>query len=409
MDYRKVVGDLKFANANEARLESEERREAMTTPVEFRRDLHRHPELARQEHRTTHAVYDYLKQVGLEPTLLPTGTGLYCDIGEPSGPIVALRADMDALPVPDEKSVSYRSTVADVSHACGHDVHTSILVGVGRKLAAAEDLPGRVRLIFQPAEESPVSGSLDVIAGGALDDVAVIYALHCDPSALSGQMRFRVGGITSAMGMVSIHLKGNGGHSARPNLTRNPIEVAAKLILSLQGVVNSRLLPDEKVLIGFGAARSGDSHNAIPASAEIAGTVRTPDLAVWQRSPELIESSVAEILAPLDLEYNLSYTQVCPLVINDERAVELGKAVALRQLGAENVLEAPQSLGGEDFSWYLQHVPGALFRLGVRRPDDERTIDLHSGLFDVDERCIQVGIDFFCDLVRDSFISWPRV
>jgi amidohydrolase len=211
------------------------------------------------------------------------------------------------------------------------------------------------------------------------------------------------------MGMVSIHLKGNGGHSARPNLTRNPIEVAARLILSLQDVVNSRLLPDEKVLVGFGAARSGDSHNAIPASAEIAGTVRTPDLAVWQRSPELIESSVAEILAPLDLEYNLSYTQVCPLVINDERAVELGRAVALRQLGAENVLEAPQSLGGEDFSWYLQHVPGALFRLGVRRPDDERLIDLHSGLFDVDERCIQVGIDFFCDLVRDSFITWPRV
>jgi amidohydrolase len=188
--------------------------------IHLRRHLHAHPELGREERESTALVARRLEAEGLRPRLLPTGTGLVCDVGAGPGPLVALRADLDALPLQDEKHVPYRSTTPGVCHACGHDVHTAMLLGAGLALAGqAERLPGRVRLVFQPAEERVPGGALDVIAAGMLDGVAAIFALHCDPKLDVGRLGVRVGAVTAASDSIEVRLTGPGGHTARPHLT----------------------------------------------------------------------------------------------------------------------------------------------------------------------------------------------
>src|SRR5215472_1085863 len=269
--------------------------------VRFRRDIHSHPELARQEKRTTSAVARALAECGLEPRVLPTGTGVICDIegSAGSGPTVALRADMDALPIQDRKDVDYKSQSERVCHACGHDVHTTVLLGAALELAKTRSiLPGRIRLIFQPAEEASESGSLDMIAGGALSDVDVIYALHCDPSMYVGEIGVRTGPITSAQDHIVVKLSGQGGHSARPHLTTNPISVLATVVTTLSDAVNEFLHIDQKVLLGFGMIQSGGAPNAIPSMAQAGGTVRIPNEKIWEEVPDIVRGALEAILRP---------------------------------------------------------------------------------------------------------------
>src|SRR6478752_1208406 len=213
--------------------------------IDFRRDLHMHPELAFAEYRTTQRVADRLTAAGLVPSVLPRGTGLICEVGSGDGPTVALRADIDALPVPDEKDVPYSSTVPGVCHACGHDVHTTILVGTGLFLAqqaAAGLLPGRVRLIFQPAEELP-GGALEVMASGGISGVDRIFGLHCDPRVDVGKVGLKTGPITSACDKVSIRVSGPGGHTARPHLTADLVFALAKILTELPAGLSRRVDP----------------------------------------------------------------------------------------------------------------------------------------------------------------------
>ncbi|MGB6225524.1 MAG: amidohydrolase, partial [Pseudonocardiaceae bacterium] len=237
--------------------------------IRLRRDIHMHPELARQELRTTSVVSAALAEAGLAGRVLSSGAGLIVDIGAESGPLIGLRADMDALSIQDDKDVPYRSRVPSVCHACGHDVHTAILVGAAIELARS-DLAnfGRVRCIFQPAEESSVSGSLDMIAAGALAGVDQIFALHCDPSAQVGTVGTRIGPITSATDHMVIKIKGAGGHSGRPHLTPNPISAVCTVVISLPDMVNRQLAEHERMLIGFGTIGSNGTQNAIPSYAE---------------------------------------------------------------------------------------------------------------------------------------------
>src|SRR4051812_29280410 len=217
--------------------------------VEIRRDLHAHPELSRQEVRTTRVIHERLAAAGLSPTVLPGGAGVVCDIG--SGAVgartVALRADIDALPIDDEKrDVAYRSTVPGACHACGHDVHTSILIGVGvvlAELASRGDLGGRIRLIFQPAEESMPGGALDVIEAGALDGVDRIVALHCDPRQDLGTIGVRVGPITGSSDRVRVVLASDGGHTARPHLTGDLVYALAKIVTDVPSILSRRVDP----------------------------------------------------------------------------------------------------------------------------------------------------------------------
>jgi amidohydrolase len=364
--------------------------------IRLRRDIHAHPELAREERRTTSVVSAALAEAGLRGHVLLSGTGLIVDIGAKSGPMIALRADMDALPIQDNKDVPYRSQVPGVCHACGHDVHTAILVGAAIELARSELANyGRVRCIFQPAEESSVSGSLDMIAAGALDGVERIFALHCDPSAQVGTVGTRVGPITSAMDHMVIKIKGVGGHSGRPHLTPNPIVAIGRVVTSLSDVVHAQLPENERMLIGFGTISSNGTKNAIPSYAEASGTVRIPDTAVRPLVPDLIKMATRSVVEPFALDCDVEYMRVCPAVVNDPKAAEIIIHAAISAVGEENVYTPPQSFGGEDFAWYLQEVPGALFRLGVRAPGSTTQADLHSGYFDIDERALAVGVKMF--------------
>jgi amidohydrolase len=359
--------------------------------VRVRRHLHANPELGHQEHATTQLIADRLSAAGLVPKVLPKGTGLVCDVGT-GGPIVALRGDLDALPIEDSKDVAYRSSVPGVSHACGHDVHTTAVLGAGLALAAgAADLQGTVRLIFQPAEETVPGGALDVIAADALDGVSLITALHCDPRLDSGLVGVRVGTLTAAADGLEIRLEGPGGHTARPHLTVDLVDVLARLAVDLPAHLARVVDPRSPFSVVWGAIGAGQAGNVIPNSGFLRGTVRTPDIELWSRAQQLVTEAVTACLSDPGATVTVDYRPGVPPVVNEARAVELLRAGVTAAVGPGAVATTEPSMGGEDFGWYLQSVPGAMARLGVRRPG-EPPRDLHQGTFDVDESAIAVGV-----------------
>jgi amidohydrolase len=367
--------------------------------IEFRRDLHMHPELAHAEYRTTRRVALRLAAAGLRPVIFPKGTGLYVDIGSDQNsyaerPVVALRADLDALPMADEKDVPYGSTVTNVCHACGHDVHVTVLVGAALFLAAQAaggQLPGRVRLIFQPAEET-ATGALDVIEADALAPVGRIFALHCDPRLDAGQLGVRAGAITAACDKVEVKLSGPGGHTARPHLTADLVYALAKIITDVPAALSRRVDPRSSLSLVWGRVSAGTAPNAIPDSGVAEGTVRCLDDEAWHSAPDLLKGIIDSIAAAYGVNAELSYRRSVPPTVNDQASAAMIAAAALDVLGAGSVVQSPQSLGGEDFAWYLESVPGALARLGTRVPGSVVSHDLHQPTFDVDERAISVGV-----------------
>ena len=363
----------------------------MTDLVEVRRDLHRHPELGRQEHRTTAVLVEHLMAAGLAPKVLASGTGLVCDIGL-DGPLVALRADIDALPLQDEKHVSYRSTVDGVCHACGHDVHTAVVLGAGLELAR-RTLPGRVRLLFQPAEELMPGGALDLIEEGLLDGVAAIFGLHCDPSLEVGHIGLKAGPLTAAADNVEVRLTGPGGHTSRPHNTVDLVHVLATVATGLPDALSRLVDPRAGMCLVWGHVAAGVARNAIPREGVLAGTLRVLDKAAWEQAPELVERLVQGLVLPYGAHAVVTYERGVPPVVNDPAATTLFGAAVVQALGAAALVTTQQSLGGEDFAWYLDHVPGAMARLGVRPPGSERPMDLHQPTFDVDEGALQVGVD----------------
>jgi amidohydrolase len=369
--------------------------------VAFRRDLHAHPELGRQETRTTQRVAEVLRAAGLAPRVLPTGTGLLCDIGAlpmigPSvGPTVGIRADIDALPLTDEKAVVYRSTVAGVCHACGHDVHTTVVLGAGlylAQLAAAGALTRGVRLIFQPAEELMPGGALDVIAAGGLDGLERLYAVHCDPTLTVGAVGLRVGAVTSATDHVGVRLTGSGGHTARPQLTADLVTALGDVAARVPAILARRVDPRAGVNLVWGAIHAGSASNVIPRTGELSGTLRMLDRDLWESVPTLLAGIVEAVAAPYGVEVEMSHLRGVPPVVNDVTAVAELTRAARATVGPDSVAGTMQSLGGEDFGWMLEKVPGALARLGVRPPNVTDACDLHQAAFDVDEDCIDVGV-----------------
>lgn len=362
--------------------------------IATRRHLHSHPELSGEEFETAALIARELSLAGLRPRMLPKGNGVICDIdGRPDGPVIALRADIDALPLTDSKDVSYRSTVDGVCHACGHDVHTTVMLGVGMLLAQLADLgelPGRVRLIFQPAEEILPCGSLEVIEAGGLDDVVQIFALHCDPNLPVGQIGLRVGPITAAADNVTVRLTGPGGHTARPHLTVDLVDALGRLITEVPALVSRRVPANSGLLLVFGHASAGTRYNVIPSEASASGTLRVMDRDTWELAPKIVSQVVRDVVAPTGATVDLEYLRGRPPVCNDSRAIGVLTAATTAALGPEGVAETPQSMGGEDFSWYLEYVPGALARLGVGRSGPN--VDLHRASFDADERAIPVGV-----------------
>jgi len=362
--------------------------------IDFRRDLHAHPEIGYHEHRTTRRIKLRLEAAGLHPTVLAKGTGLLVDIGSGSEPVVGLRADLDALPISDEKSVPYRSTIANACHACGHDVHTTVLLGTGlflARTAAAGALPGRVRLIFQPAEEVPC-GALDVLAAGGIASVDRVFALHCDPRLDVGKIGTRVGAITAACDKITVRVNGPGGHTARPHLTADLVYALGKIITELPAALSRRVDPRSSLSLVWGRVNAGAAANAIPDDGIVEGTVRCLDDEAWHQAPDLLKALVDSVAAAYGVVAELSYVRNVPPTVNEAISTAMVEAAADRVLGADSVVAAPQSLGGEDFAWYLESIPGALARLGTRRPGSGDDFDIHQPAFDVDERAIGVGV-----------------
>jgi amidohydrolase len=370
--------------------------------VALRRTIHAHPELSGEEYATTELVAERLELAGLKPRRLGAGTGLVCDI-DPPGSVngrqrLALRADLDALAMTDEKDVGYASRTPGVAHACGHDVHTTVVLGTALYFAHHLDqLDGPVRLLFQPAEERVPGGALDVIADGGLDGVDAIVGVHCEPKLDVGTVGIRPGPISSAADMAVIDLTGPGGHTARPELTVDLVALAGRLISELPGRVGARVGGGE-VKVGFGAVHGGDAANVIPTHCRLKVSIRTPSLPVWETLPDIVDEETRAIVAGTGAGIEIEYTHGVPPVVNDAAVTEVMRRAAAST--AKSVVPVEQSWGGDDFAWFTRIVPGSYVRLGVRTPGGP-TLDLHAGHFDVDERAIDMGVRLLAAAIRE--------
>jgi amidohydrolase len=357
--------------------------------VATRRHLHAHPELAFAEFETTSFLEQRLREVGLKPRRLPTGTGLVCDVGS-GDPVVVLRGDIDALPLADLKDVPYASTKDGLCHACGHDVHTTVILGVAMALATLDGLPGTVRCIFQPAEETIPGGAGEVVASGVLDGASRAFALHCDPSVPAGTVGLRTGAVTAACDRIDITLTGPGGHTARPQLTVDLVDALGRLITDLPGLLSRQVDPRSGMSLVWGAVNAGIAANAIPQRGSLRGTVRVLDRELWKDAENLMRTLVERVAATTGANCDVDYVRGLPPVVNDPRAIALMRAAALETVGHDRVVVTPQSMGGEDFGWFAEVLPIALARLGTHGGGPP--LDLHRGTFDVDERAIGVGV-----------------
>jgi len=368
--------------------------------VAWRRALHARPELARREHETTALCARVLESAGLRPRLLP-GTGLICDVGEGSRS-VALRADLDALPLVEQADLPFASRTPGVAHLCGHDAHAAMLLGAALALASAPRLPGRVRLIFQPAEEVQPGGALDVISADGLDGIERIFALHCDPRLEVGYVGTRTGAITSACDMLELRMTSPGGHTARPHLTADLIHALGTVITGLPDLLSRRVDPRSGTVLVWGAVTAGHAANAVPQLGTLGGTLRTAQHATWNELEPLVRQLVTALLAPTGVGYVLEHRRGVPPVVNDAVSAGVLARAAEAAGGPQAAVGTEQSSGGEDFGWYLEHVPGAMARLGVW-PGHGSMHDLHQPTFDLDERALPLGVRTLVQTALESF------
>lgn len=364
--------------------------------IAWRRHIHRHPETSNNEVETTRFIARTLREYGLEPQLFPE-TGLMVDIGpETELGRLAFRADIDALPVTEVTGLEYTSEVPGVMHACGHDVHTTIALATACALAdmnREHPLDFGIRVIFQPAEEVWVGGATDVIEWGALEGVNSIFAVHVEPKLRVGRIGVRAGAITSATDVVEINVTGPGGHTSRPHLSADVVYALGKLLTDLPGLLSRRVDPRTGTVLVFGQVNSGYAPNAIPETGSVSGTMRTADIAIWREMQTLFAELVEQVLAPTGVEHEVVYHRGVPPVLNDDVSTAL-LASAAQAIDPQAVVQAPQSSGGEDFSWYLEKVPGSMARLGCWSGEGEQH-DLHMGDLAPDERAIGVGVKLF--------------
>ncbi len=364
--------------------------------IEIRRDLHRHPELGLEEHRTSARVREVLDQLGIEHRDgLAGGTGVLGWIpGRADGRAVALRADLDALPLEDGKDVGYRSQIPGKMHACGHDVHTAILLGAARLLAGLDGrLAGTVKLLFQPAEET-VGGARVLIEEGVLDDPAVdaVFGLHAEPAVDVGRFELRYGQRNASSDAVTLVIHGRSGHGAYPAGSVDAIVVAAQVISALQTVVSRSVDARDSAVVSFGTIHGGSQGNIVARHVELTGTVRTLDPTVRERVLRRIRETAEGVAAALGARAEVDVEPGFDALINDDAMVDVVRHNAAALVGEENVLIKPQAnMGVEDFAYYLRRAPGAFFSLGVRNEALGIVHSLHHDHFDVDESAMALG------------------
>ncbi|MDO5738833.1 MAG: amidohydrolase [Ornithinimicrobium sp.] len=362
--------------------------------IALRHDLHAHPELSWHELRTTSLISDVLGEAGLQVSTLP-GSGAIVDLGAPEPRIrIALRSDLDALPLEEVTGLPFASRTPGVTHACGHDIHTIGVLGAGLVLKTLEDeLISRgigVRLIFQPAEETIPGGAHAVMDQGGMHGVDRLLALHCDPSIDVGTIGLRVGAITAASDSVHVTLTGRGGHTSRPHLTQDLTYALGKVVTEVPAVLSRRLDPRSGTALVWGVVRAGSAPNIIPTHGECIGTLRMLDSETWDTTGALIEEVVQAVVAPYGVQATVRYIKGVPPVDNDNASVVAMSKAVMTMLGASAVVPTKQSMGGEDLGWYLTQVPGAMGRLGTRTPGGP-TYELHQGDLVVDDAAVTIA------------------
>lgn len=356
--------------------------------VERRRYLHQHPELSFHEVDTPRFIAERLTELGIEVRTGVGGRGVVGTIrgGQP-GKTVALRADFDALPIQDEKEVDYRSTVPGVMHACGHDGHTATLLAVAEILVGQkEHLAGNVVLIHQHAEEVVPGGARDMIADGCLDGVDVIFGTHLWSTTKLGTIGYRVGPVMAAADKFELTLFGRGGHGAKPHETIDAVVLGATVVKELQSIVSRRLDPLQQAVLTIGTLHAGNTFNVIADSAELTGTIRTFDPLVADQIVKEMERTIKGVCDAAGATYTFRYERGYPAVVNHPVETELVRAVASDVVGADQVFEIAPTMGGEDFAYYLQQVPGTFFFTGA---GDETFYPHHHPKFDFEEQAMQ--------------------
>lgn len=364
--------------------------------VAVRRDIHQHPELGFEEVRTQAKVKAWLERYGYTPRECAE-TGLVADLGPTSGPALALRADLDCLPMNENTDLPYRSVHEGRAHKCGHDGHTTILMGVAAILAEHRDeLTRPVRLVFQPAEEGVRGGGARVmVKEGAVEGVDEIYGLHNWPAYPKGQVRVKAGALMAQVHSFQLTINGVGGHGSQPQLCIDPIVAGAHLVTALQSIVARSVAYDAEAVVSVGAFNAGRAENVIPEVATLRGTIRTFDPRVTERVLERLRTIVDGVAATFDVKIDLDLVTGYPVLMNDASCAEVVRAVAREVVGEDNVSadDLPMA-GGEDFAYFCEAVPGAYFFLGAQKPG-EKTPVCHHPDFDFDDDLIATGMKMF--------------
>jgi amidohydrolase len=359
--------------------------------IEWRRDFHMHPEIGFELHRTSKIVADELEKMGYRVRRGVGKTGVVAEIGE-GGKVIAIRADMDALPILEQNDHEYVSKNPGAMHACGHDSHTAMALGAAL-LLSKEKLPGRVRFLFQPCEETTdaegKSGAQRMSAEGAMDGVDYIIAQHVDPLKPVGTIGINAGPNSGGVDSWYAEIKGIGGHGAHPDKTVDPFYILAHVILALNGIVSRRINPFEPAVVSLGSISGGFTENVIPESVKLTGTLRFTNENVHQQIHEEMNRAF-DIAKALGGDYQLRFEIGGPPMINDGLVSEVIEKTGRAMLGAENVHEIDKTLGAEDFGEFMKHAPGAMFILGTQKKGHENYL-LHHPKFDLDERALPIG------------------
>ncbi len=363
--------------------------------IRVRRDIHKHPELSGQEEHTKYLVKGILEIEGYEIKEFENHNGLVADlVVDRSKPFVAIRADMDALPIQERTGKPYASEVPGVMHACGHDAHTAIAVGAAIAMTQVKDsLPVNVRFIFQPSEEVNEGGASQMIEDGALEGVKAIFGLHVYPYLMTGQIGYKYGVMMASADTFEIEIFGKSAHGARPHEGVDAILVSSLVVNSLNHIISRRIDPLHPAVISLGTVEGGTAPNVICDHVRLTGTVRTVNEKVRKNIPAMMEDAIKGNCHCMGAKYKFHYDFGNPELINTDWAVDIIVQEARKIVGEENVIDLKDPvMGGEDFSRYLQLVPGAFFRLGVCNPKKNTCVSQHNPKFDIDEDALPIGM-----------------
>ena len=382
-------------------------KDILTDLIQLRRHLHAHPELSGQEFQTAALVAGELRKAGWRVKEAVGKTGVVAEMGDQSGPVVGLRVDMDALPIEEQTGLDYSSSIQGLMHACGHDLHTCIGLGVAKVLAKNKFTKSGIRIIFQPAEEI-AQGAKWMKAEKVLEGIKALFGVHVYPDLQVGKIGIRSGTFTAAAAELEVDIIGKGGHGARPHEGVDSIWIAAKVISGLQEAISRRLDALKPVVISFGKISGGSAFNVIADRVKILGTVRCLDTTLYEQLPSWIEKTVQNIVSNYGAQASVNFKSIAPPVYNDPDLTNLLSNSAKNFMDEKNIvyLENP-SLGAEDFAFFLQDVPGTMFRLGVA--GDKGCAPLHSGHFSLDERSLELGIKILSQSIVLSTQSFKNI